>query len=1401
MSCRQDVLRWMLLLACTLGLTLAWPQVSAADGRWRHFAAPTEGEPDPDKTLRSNRIQALAFEVSDVPGQSRLWVGTDRGLQTYNGRSWQDRTERATGRKEASVAALAIDPYGKVWVGTPLGMTWIFGDIENRTIKNGSMAVRSATVAGQDIYVGTVGQGIWRCTNADECTPIIPAERLNNNPVTALQVLDSYLWVGTPDRLLQFDLATGNTIKEALSGHGITGLSVDPQDRLWIAFDEGVTRYDPRWDDWKSFYIGGISSIAADPRGRVWAAGGDRLLLWDTRWESQSIVSDEWRIVEYKQPNQIQLVLAAPDGMLWVGTSGGLSGLDGSWESHTSAQLGGEQDARVLVNALIRSPDASELWAGTNIGVLHYRPATDHWDIKWTIDDGLPSNYIRALLRDHQSGEIWAATSEGVSHFDPASQTWNRTWTIEDGLWSNDVYALIRNPDSGTILAGGLDGISEFNPATRRWTRMQRIETDGDQSVVMALTYDSTTGQTWASTNNGIWVKEPATRLWRPVEMSVPTQQTRQVSPYIDVIAALDGKLWAGVNKNQILEYTSNGWTVRGTLEQGIVNTTISALLADPENGVLWVGSNSGISRLDLRTGQWSGAWTTATGLGNDTIYTIAFGKTTNELWIGTGDGVSHYDPTLGPRPWVLINRALSNEQNMLQTDTVNLYQSTDVELNLTGGSLIAEANELRYFYKFWARGDELLNQGEIQNLELSLSDLKRGRKYELAVWARDQDGRESEMQSYYINVSILPFRIGLLNSGSVALLTTLLTITSLGAAIYFLRDYPAYAINWGSIAGQPIQQLIPLIVPLRTPLTVERVQTVMQTHQAFTTDEQIEAALDALVRNHLLTPAPEGGYRFPSWLVAWLHRLQNGRRIGALAEYVRNSHPLYAGARIFFARAEFQIVESNPETFILVPGPTHPHASYKSIYTRLIAGRSPEGEDFEAVAEAARHEYGSQVEHRLAFVVSNRRPTPGARFRLYEIRQRCGLAIVHIDSELFNQVKPNMPAADILTAQIDQATGQQNLYLISGPVSDDLGFFGREAMLQQLIDLIDTAQPVGIFGLRKTGKTSLSQRLQGRLATRRVIAAVDSQGTAREQGVQPLYPAIIGAFVAHIEQYRPGLARTLPPLNLWPPSKMGGSPPTNVMSVFDSDLAALQAHIGGNERLLLILDEVDRLLPAGDDPGYEGFASFLGQLRAANQNLKLLDFILIGVDPGVNRRDKWGERDNELYQALREIWMPPMEAENASEMIESIGFQMGIKYEPEALSLLVDAGGGHPFITRQVCGQTVKDLFGKGTVTISARQAEQGIEEFVFLAESYLTELWRVRMDEAGRRILLTLAQADGPVPRRTLLPSQQRQEMLAILGSLQECTVIDSQDDGYVIGWGVLRNWIRWIELGLDD
>jgi hypothetical protein len=253
----------------------------------------------------------------------------------------------------------------------------------------------------------------------------------------------------------------------------------------------------------------------------------------------------------------------------------------------------------------------------------------------------------------------------------------------------------------------------------------------------------------------------------------------------------------------------------------------------------------------------------------------------------------------------------------------------------------------------------------------------------------------------------------------------------------------------------------------------------------------------------------------------------------------------------------------------------------------------------------------------------------------------------------------------------------------------------------------------------------------------------------------------------------------------------------------FMHDLQTLHIALGepdNDNRLLLIVDEIDRLLPTSEASGYEGFATLFGQLRAANQQARMLDFLVVGVDAAVNRVERWRDRDSELYRALREVWMPPMAPDDVCEMIESLGSQMRVCYKDEALHLLACCGGGQPFVTRQMCGRAVEGRLGRGAITVTLDQAQLAVEEFIF-DDPYLGEMWRTRLGETQRGMLRQLAQASEPLPRLELLPASQRQEALAALSALEDYTLVRREEGRYIIAWDVFEKWIRWVELGLEE
>lgn len=82
------------------------------------------------------------------------------------------------------------------------------------------------------------------------------------------------------------------------------------------------------------------------------------------------------------------------------------------------------------------------------------------------------------------------------------------------------------------------------------------------------------------------------------------------------------------------------------------------------------------------------------------------------------------------------------------------------------------------------------------------------------------------------------------------------------------------------------------------------------------------------------------------------------------------------------------------------------------------------------------------------------------------------------------------------LRSQIAAAIGAIDLFAMSSPITDDKYFFGRDDLVQQLITRsVEQNESSGLFGLRKTGKTSVLFALKRRLAsTDSVVEYLDCQ-------------------------------------------------------------------------------------------------------------------------------------------------------------------------------------------------------------------------------------------------------------------------------------------------------------------
>lgn len=265
---------------------------------------------------------------------------------------------------------------------------------------------------------------------------------------------------------------------------------------------------------------------------------------------------------------------------------------------------------------------------------------------------------------------------------------------------------------------------------------------------------------------------------------------------------------------------------------------------------------------------------------------------------------------------------------------------------------------------------------------------------------------------------------------------------------------------------------------------------------------------------------------------------------------------------------------------------------------------------------------------------------------------------------------------------------GRFDLFGMSSPIKHDKYFYGRDAIVQELVQraLIRKEQS-GLFGLRKTGKTSVLFAVQRRLSEKGAIAEyVDCQS-----------PGIYGSrWWAVLEE----LCRRM----LEAAEKSGCPAPAEFS--FDAGGAANsfirtvkwiqnKSTVG---QIVLLLDEVEFITP--------GIANHLGQhwdtdhlplwqtIRSASQETKgFLTFCVAGVNPSSVEQSHFDQIPNPIFQLAVPFYLDPLTRPNVREMVRAIAKYSGAALDEDCFDLLNAEYGGHPYLIRLACSEVLRSL------------------------------------------------------------------------------------------------------------
>lgn len=337
-------------------------------------------------------------------------------------------------------------------------------------------------------------------------------------------------------------------------------------------------------------------------------------------------------------------------------------------------------------------------------------------------------------------------------------------------------------------------------------------------------------------------------------------------------------------------------------------------------------------------------------------------------------------------------------------------------------------------------------------------------------------------------------------------------------------------------------------------------------------------------------------------------------------------------------------------------------------------------------------------------------------------------------------------------------------------PVRGDQ-LMGRAAELAELTTRVMRGDAVGVFGLRKVGKTSLARGVTDRidptsalrLAAKGDVPEGDAMvvwydlGNLQRRTADGLADALLDRLGARI---RAGSGR-------WSAPSAGG---------MEGLQRAVEPLFDAGKRICVVLDEYDLLF---EDEGGGGPVTHLNRffraIRGWSQQWQgQTSLVLLGRDPAHLSEPLLGGVTNPLLAWFKPLWLGPLRPPGDRELLRRLGRRVGLDVGHETADAARAWTGGHPLMLRQF-GAAIHELVRGaalvrgarvGTDAMQARAVEPFLSrEPVLVVQREIMALLEHRYPEA-KELLVALATSGAASPVNVTAPPSDAARTLQRFG-----------------------------------
>lgn len=283
-----------------------------------------------------------------------------------------------------------------------------------------------------------------------------------------------------------------------------------------------------------------------------------------------------------------------------------------------------------------------------------------------------------------------------------------------------------------------------------------------------------------------------------------------------------------------------------------------------------------------------------------------------------------------------------------------------------------------------------------------------------------------------------------------------------------------------------------------------------------------------------------------------------------------------------------------------------------------------------------------------------------------------------------------------------------RDLFGIQDPLKKDFYFFGRRDLIQELVNKHFNDENIGIFGLRKTGKTSI---IYG------VIRTLERKNS---------FALLVDCQTLHLLPWNLALQRIIWQLVTKLYLKQASFKERQAMYedirqaaiLFEEDM--LEILTKSKKNILIIFDEIENITfgtsASLDWRNGESFLKFWQIIRSFaqhNQSKLHFSYLIAGTNPKCVETPSISKTDNPIFAQFTPIYISPFTFEYTEEMLSRLGGYMGLRFDKQTIAAMVNDFGGHPLLMRQMASFIHKKVNNVRPITINSYEYQEYKKQF----------------------------------------------------------------------------------------